>query len=436
MTRPTARAALFFALSIPLALLIVMAYPALWYVSLYYPCILVVLMLADMGAMLPRRRLELEVSAPARLYIGERGAATVRLRTPGWSGKTPIAAIAELNGETDEASTVSGRLAGGSLDLGLPLVPRRRGVVEIPRVWLRWTGPLGMVEQRVRHACGLRVDVVPNIRGIHEEALNFFSNDSMIGLKSQRLRGEGVEFDNLCEFASGMDNRFIDWKRSARHRKLLAKEFRQERNHQIMLGFDTGHLMLEPIDGVPRLDHAIRAGLMLGWTSLHGGDVVGGCGFDARFRGIIQPGRGMPYFTQLQRFVAGLDYHTEETNFTLGLTELNARLKRRGLVVLFSEFVDSISAELLMESLQLLARKHLVIFVTLKDPMLREMAQRSPDSFHHAAESVFAGDFLQERAVVLERVARMGVHCLDVPAAGMAGALLKRYVLVKQRGLL
>lgn len=425
-----------FALSIPLALAIVTAYPGRWYVSLYYPCVIFVLMLVDMGAMLPRRQLDVGVSAPARLYIGERGAASVRLRSPAWSGSVSVSAVASLEGEAEEPSPVSGILGDGSLDIELPVIPRRRGVVALPRVWLRWTGPLGMMEQRLSHACGLRLDVVPNIRGIHEEALNFFSNDSMIGLKSQRLRGEGAEFDNLCEFASGMDNRFIDWKRSARHRKLLAKEFRQERNHQIVLGFDTGHLMLEPIDGVPRLDHAIRAGLMLGWTSLHGGDLVGGCGFDARFRGFIQPGRGMPYFTQVQRFAAGLAYHAEETNFTLGLTELNARLKRRGLVVLFSEFVDVISAELLMESLQLLARRHLVIFVTMKDPMLRDMAERAPDTFHHAAESVLVADFLQERAVVLERVARMGVHCLDVSAGGVAGALLKRYVMIKQRGLL
>lgn len=70
-----------------------------------------------------------------------------------------------------------------------------------------------------------------------------------------------------------MDTRFIDWKHSARHRRLLSREFRQERNHRIMLGFDTGRLMLESVDGLPRLDHAIRAGLLLAWVSLGAGDL-------------------------------------------------------------------------------------------------------------------------------------------------------------------
>lgn len=56
--------------------------------------------------------------------------------------------------------------------------------------------------------------------------------------------------------------------------------------------------------------------------------------------------------------------------------------------------------------------------------------------FASAARAVTADDLLRERAVVLERVARMGVHCLDVPAGELSPALLNRYLAIKQRGLL
>jgi uncharacterized protein (DUF58 family) len=228
----------------------------------------------------------------------------------------------------------------------------------------------------------------------------------------------------------------IDWKRSARHRKLLAKEFRQERNHQIVFGFDTGHLMLEPIDGLSRLDHAVKAGLTLSWLSLHNGDLVGGCGFDAAFRSFIRPNRGMSQFTQMQRFTADLEYQTEETNFTLGLAELGSRLKRRALVVIFTEFIDAVSAELLLESLGLMARRHLVIFVALRDPLLGRIQNAPPDDFNSAARAVLADSFLRDRAIVIQRATRLGIHCLDVSAREMSAALLNRYLLIKQRGLL
>src|ERR1700720_4005861 len=152
------------------------------------------------------------------------------------------------------------------------------------------------------------IDVVPNVRGVQNAALQFFANQAIYGVKVQQQKGEGAEFESLREYAVGLDNRFIDWKHSARHRKLLCKEFRTERNHQVILGFDTGYLMSEPTDGIPRLDHAINAGLLLAWISLQGGDLVGLYGFDAMLRHYQQPLRGISNFVRLQRGTASLEY--------------------------------------------------------------------------------------------------------------------------------
>jgi uncharacterized protein (DUF58 family) len=434
--RPTPKAVLLFAVSVPLALLIVVARREVWYFSLHFPAAVFALMAADAMTALPNRRLRADLRAPSRLYVGESGAVALDLAGEGFFRPLPVEALLEQTGEADVSAVVTGTMVAGRLELTLPVVPRRRGQVTLDALWLRWRGPLGLIELCRRQPVGKSIDVIPDVKGIYEAALRFFSKDAVYGVKTQRLQGGGTEFENLHDYEPGMDNRLIDWKRSARHRKLLCKEFRQERNHRIVLGFDTGRLMLEPVDGVPKLDHAIRAGLLLGWISLRGGDLVGGCGFDARFRNFISPGRGMNYFTRLQQFSAALAYRTEETNFTLGLAELNSRLRHRALVILFTEFVDQISAELLIESLHLMMERHAVVFVTLRDPMLTRLRDAAPANFHSVAEAVVADDFLRERKIVLERVARLGVHCLDVPAREISAALLNRYLMIRERGLL
>jgi uncharacterized protein (DUF58 family) len=194
--------------------------------------------------------------------------------------------------------------------------------------------------------------------------------------------------------------------------------------------------MAEPIEKLPRIDHAIHAGLLLGWISLRSGDYVGSFGFDAQVRQFMAPSRGLLYFGKLQSASSRLAYHAEETNFTLGLAELNFRLKRRALVVLFTEFIDTTTAELLLESLQRMANRHAVIFVSLRDPLLPNIVDAKPDRFQDVAEAVIAHDLLRERAVVLERLTRMGVHCLEVPPRGLAVGLVNRYLMIKQRGLL
>ena len=135
-------------------------------------------------------------------------------------------------------------------------------------------------------------------------------------------RGQGTEFDSLREYMPGMDKRAIDWKHSARHRKLHAKEFRTERNHNIVFAIDTGYLMCEPLKGMTRLDWSINASLLISYVSLKYGDRVGYFGFDKQPYLFTKPVSGTNSFPHLQSLTAQLEYSTNETNFTLCLSSL------------------------------------------------------------------------------------------------------------------
>ncbi len=437
MIRPTLRAVSIFALGLPVALFLVVYDEALWPFSFDYGVLVVLAIATDMALAFPRRFLKLDVAVPERLYIGDRGTITVVIPATPYRRHTFIDLLAEQRGDLDPPQTVRAELEPGSdAHAELSLTPRRRGRVSIARLWARWRGPLGLIQLMHQIAVDASIDVVPNLQGVQRGALQFFSREAIFGVKVQTQRGEGTEFEALREYTAGMDNRFIDWKHSARHRKLLSKEFKTERNHQIILAFDTGYLVREPIEGIPRLDHAINAALLLAWISLQSGDLVGTYGFDAVVRHYMQPVRGPSGFARLQRATAELEYRPEESNFTLGLSGLAARLKRRALVVLFTDFVDTVTAELLVESMQRVASRHVVVFVTLRDPLLQQTIDAPPDDFEGVAEAVIAHDLLRERSVVFERLERIGVHCLDVPSRHLPVGLINRYLLIKQRGLI
>jgi uncharacterized protein (DUF58 family) len=275
---------------------------------------------------------------------------------------------------------------------------------------------------------------------VRAAAIALSRQDSIFGNKDQRALGDGSEFDALRDYQPGFDRRAIDWKHSARHRRLVCKEFRSERNHQIVLALDTGHLMREPIAGVPRLDHAINAGLLLGYASLKGGDRVGLFGFDSRVRLYADPVGGVDRFARLLRLTAELDYAAEETNFTLGLTLLAQKLQRRSLIVLITDFVDTVTAELMLENLGRLAARHLVLFVTMQDPELRGLIDAAPDtvpgSLAAVARAVVADELRRDRLIVLERLRRLGVQCLEAPAGRIGTDLINRYLAIKQREMI
>jgi len=389
MIRPTPRAVLIFAAGIPLALFVVIYQPTWWVLSFNYGVLVVLAAMTDLLLAFPPRLLNVKVVTPDRLYIGERGATTVMLAAARFRRSTRFEVLAEQQGDIDPSDIVAGELPPGrDAKIALPLVPRRRGQVKVVAVWLRWRGPLGLVEFTRRITVDRTIDVLPNVRGVTSAALQFFAQEAIYGIKTQQQSGEGAEFEALREYAPGFDSRYIDWKHSARHRKLLCKEFRTERNHQIIMAFDTGYLMLEPVDSITRLAHAINAGLLLAWVSLQGGDLVGTFGFDAAVRQYLRPIRGVSSFARIQRATAELDYHHQETNFTLGLAELNVRLKRRALVILFTDFVDTITAELLIESMQRVANRHVVMFVTQRGSVLQRAVDAAPARFADVAQAV------------------------------------------------
>ena len=437
MMRPTRRAVLIFAFGVPLGLLIVSIAPTAWVFAVDYAVLVVLVIGADSLLACPPRRLIVDIETPDHLFIGEAGAITATIEAPGHRRRTRLELLAEQRGELDPPAIVALNLpAGQRARASLALMPLRRGRISIEQIWMRWTGPLSLAQFVRRIPVGRSIDVLPNIRGVQSAALQFSAREAVYGTRVLQERGEGAEFDSLKDYALGLDTRYIDWKHSARHRRLVCKEFRIERNHPIVLAFDTGHLMLEPIDGVPRLDHAISVGLLLAWIALKGGDLVGTYGFDATVRHFVAPMRGMTTLGHLQRATAALTYHHEETNFTLGLAELAVRLRRRALVVLFTDFVDTVAAELLVESVRLVTQRHVVVFASLRDPYLAQTLDRPPERFAHVAEAVIAADFLRDRRTVFERLDRLGVHCLDVPREQFSVGLINRYLMIKQRNLI
>jgi len=436
--RPTPRCLLLFAAGFPLAALPVLLGAGWWSVWVVWVGLAALATAVDALLALRPRRLEVTVCLPPTIHVGDRGEAEVRLRARARSATRRVEVLADLSPllEPQPAGTCALDVERRGA-IAVPLVPLRRGTAVLERLWLRWTGPLGLASRRRTQVEDRSVPVVPDIHAVRGAALTFArKRDATIGQRSVRYVGEGSEFDAMREYVPGLDHRAISWRATARHRKLVCQDFRAERNHQVVIAFDTGHLMSEPLGAIPKLDHAIHAGLVLAHTCLRTGDKVGLYAFDQGVRRFVAPEGGMRGFRRLQRVTADLDYSSAETNFTLGLAELAARLSRRSLVVLLTDFVDTVTAELMVENAARLGRRHLVVFVTLRDPFLEASAEAPPATLGSLYRSVVAGDFVRERELVLLRLQQLGIYTIDTAPEAVSTRLLNRYLEIKRRELI
>jgi uncharacterized protein (DUF58 family) len=426
---PTSRAILLAALGAPFSLLIAAMTPSLWPIGPAWALAIIALVVVDSVLAASGSQLKIAMDAPRIAGIGG-GIIPARVLLAFGIGRGPRAANVQLEVDSLLAARPAQRtatLSQGEGAAAFELEPLRRGEAKLERAFLRWRGPMGLAWRQRTEPLDAKIAITPDLGAIEREAQKLFSRTMIHGIKPLRDRGDGSEFDALTEFQPGMDRRLIDWKQSGRHRKLLAKEVRAERNHQIVFAIDTGRLMCEPVAGAPRVDWALNAALMLTYVSLKLGDRVSFFGFDARPHLATGFVSGAGAFTQMKALTARLDYSTEETNYTLSLSTLAERLQRRSMVVVFTDFADTISAELMMENLTRLARKHMLVFVAFRDEELESLREAAPESSDDVSRAVIAHQLLRERSIVLARLRRLGAHIVNAPIDRLGPELVRAY---------
>lgn len=415
----------------------------LWLVWLCFVVGFVLILTAEFALLPSARSVDLELTFDKVLPLGQ----TAKFVVAGRASRTVMCHIEiETRGDVDSGvgesflPALQLPLSGADDEerrVELPVQPARRGVLHIVAMHVRWPGMMGLLWHEMRQEIGQKMEVVVDVGSVRARVSRMVENrEFQVGLKVERYAGDGTEFESIREFVQGMDHRTIDWKSTARHRALRSREYRAERAQSMMVCIDSGRLMGEPIAGMPRLDRAIQAALELAFVSLRTGDRVGVYSFADKPDKAMLPIAGVHAMQAIQEQLVALEYSDHETNFTLAMTQLLQQLRRRTLLVLFTEFLDSVTAELMLRNLGWLARRHLLLFVALRDPMMDEVVGRTPAKNDDVHRAVVVDEIMTERRVVLQRIRESGAQVLDVDVKDLGPALIERYLALKRREML
>lgn len=320
--------------------------------------------------------------------------------------------------------------AGGRAVLPVVVVPERRGDRPLGRPVLRERSPLGLLERRVVGGEGV-LRVHPDVRRhLRPEALDPRRVLAALGVRPQRPRGEGLEFESLRDWVPGDDPRHVDWAASARRGRPVVRLHQHERSHTVLLAVDAGRLMAARARGRSKLDHAVDAALTLAFTALGTGDRVGLVVFDADLRCELLP-RGRR--SDLGDFVETLrtvEPRLVESDPAALVRHLALRRAQRALVVVLTDFAEAAAARL-APPLTVLARRHQVLLVALRDPLfdaLEAPAEPTPES---VARRIVLDDLLREREAALGALRRHGLDTLDLLPERVTPALLNRYLALR-----
>jgi uncharacterized protein (DUF58 family) len=311
----------------------------------------------------------------------------------------------------------------------------RRGDADLGDVHLRVLGPLGLAwrQRRVERADPVRV--LPGMLEVRRyRLLGLHNRLREAGFRAVRQRGEGGSFESLREYSRGDDPRTIDWKATARRSKLIVRQYEVERRQNVVLLVDAGRLMTEKVGERERLDYALSAALLLADVAALHGDQVGLLVFADRVQQYIPPSRNS--ISTLAEALGGVHAKMVEPNYPAAFTYLAKQLRRRSLLVVFTDIIDGQASSALVAHLGKAASRHLPIAVAIRNPELEAVAQSEvrgePDVYRRAA----AEELIQARAAALTQMQRSGVLVADSRPTDAVPNVVNRYLDVKRRGLL
>ena len=313
--------------------------------------------------------------------------------------------------------------------------PQQRGRFSFDGVHLRLRSPWRLWWQQRTLPPALDVRVYPNFVPLTRFAL--FSADQasrLVGAHVKRRRGEGTDFHQMREYRTGDSLRQLDWKATARARKLISREYQDEKNQQLLLMLDSGRRMLASEGGLSHFDHALNASLVVAYLALRQGDAVGllAAGGERRW---VAPRRGMGTVEHLLRASYDLQPQPVATDYLAAATEVALRQQRRALVMLVSNVRDE-DIEDLLAAVRLLQRRHLVCVASLRESELEGVLEGEVNTLEEAAQAGATALYLQQRAQAHDALRAEKVMVLDVTADALPAALVDRYLAVKREGLL
>jgi uncharacterized protein (DUF58 family) len=326
--------------------------------------------------------------------------------------------------------------AGEVVDLGFPIrgIARGTAVVEpLYAAFTRW----GLVERIVPAGGTSTVHVLPNLRAVGRmhKRLNDYALRSL-GARTAPRVGKGRDFDRLRDYVMDDDYRDIAWKASARHGRLIVREFRMERSQDILLCLDAGHRMAARVEQITRLDHAVNAAVLISYICNRMEDKIGIVSFDTDVDKGLATARGAAHLRAITAYVTQLEAAYLHTDYLALAASLRRRLHHRTLILILTVLPEREERHDLLRAVDLLAPQHLPLFVALTDRDLRAQAEMLPSNRRELSRALVARDLTLGRMELMRELRARGALVVESTAVDWGVDAVNAYIDVKRRQML
>jgi uncharacterized protein (DUF58 family) len=310
-----------------------------------------------------------------------------------------------------------------------------RGDLKIQRSEIWGLSQFGLFNKRVELDCETVSKVYPNFRSIHNYVLLATEQRTrQLGIRRRPKRGDGMDFHQLRDYRSGDSLRQIDWRSTSKLRKVISKEYQQERDQNIIFLIDSGRRMRTKDGDLSHFDQALNASLLVSHIALKQGDAVGLKVFGGKNR-FIPPKKGPSTISVLLNQVYDLHPTNRASDIIKAAEELTQSFKKRSLVVIVSNIRVEDQTEL-TTAVKILKKHHLVLLTNLREQALDDCMNNELFDMRDALKYSQTTDYMQQREKLHQTLTHQGIIAVDSLPSHLAINMANQYFDIKRSGRL
>ena len=285
-------------------------------------------------------------------------------------------------------------------------------------------------------------DILKKVQRIQIVA-NRSVNDLLAGQYKSVFRGRGMEFDEVREYQPGDDVRTIDWNVTARAGVPFIKRFCEERELTVLFLVDISASGVFGSGEQSKLELVVEIAALLMFSALRNNDKVGLILFCDQVQAFFPPRKGKANVLRLIREMVAARPVSRETRLDAALNFLNQVQKRRAVVFVVSDFLETQADRNLAVS----RRRHDLVAITVSDP--REQALPDVgfitlqdaetgrivelDTRHPRVRDLFESRARQRDEALAGRLKRLGLDQLPVTTAESYVSGLRRFFAAREK---
>ena len=212
----------------------------------------------------------------------------------------------------------------------------------------------------------LNIDPTPMIKKL-EVLVRAKMRSGLLGAYISLFKGvSGLEFDGYRDYTQDDDASLIDWKATARSKRLLVKEYVETKELEVFFLIDLSNSMIFGSTEKLKNEYASELALTLAYIILMNGDKVGYAMFN---HGIIKTRRhskGILQFIRMNTDLTNPDNHGGGYNLTKALEFMDSYIEKKGtMLVIISDFIGE---KRVSPKMKIIANKFDTIAIMVRDP--------------------------------------------------------------------